>query len=170
MISFPALSEAFPTFSNRSRLWAFIPATPLSAEASEEIKSALRVFVSGWKAHQRPLKADFLLLNNRLLLIAADEDFEAVSGCATDSLFRLIRELDSRLHTEFLQRRSRLLAVPSPDGSYRLLLEDETNITEAEQHFCFKISVNSLPQLKQQAWEPFQKASVSVTNPFKGLL
>ncbi len=85
---------SFPTdFPDSSRLWVF----PLNKSLSDAMsfRQSVEQFVSGWKAHGTPLKAKVEIIDDQIVLIAADESTANASGCSIDSLTREITKLSS---------------------------------------------------------------------------
>ena len=78
-----------------ARIWIF----PLQTEAEEGRQSAiqqgLNQLVSSWKAHGVPLRGAAEIVANRFIVIAADEDASAPSGCSIDSMFKDVRKITS---------------------------------------------------------------------------
>lgn len=81
----------FESFPDSSRLWVF----SLNGQVpdSEKFQHGVQKFVSGWKAHGSPLKASVEIIDNQLLLVAADEEYSSASGCSIDALSKEISRL-----------------------------------------------------------------------------
>ena len=81
----------FESFPNSARLWVF----SLNGQIAdlEKYQSGLEKFVSGWKAHGSSLKAEVEIIDNQLLLVAADESYTSPSGCSIDALTREVTRL-----------------------------------------------------------------------------
>lgn len=93
---------AFDTLPDHARLWVFGTARPLSDAEAETILGRVDRFLREWNAHGHPVVGSRDLRYGRFLLIAADERATGVSGCSTDSLYRVLKELESNLHTGLL--------------------------------------------------------------------
>ena len=74
-----------------ARLWVFTLSRELSPEDRESIEHRLRKFVSEWTAHGARVGGAFEIRYDKFILVAADEEVAAVSGCSIDSLFRSVR-------------------------------------------------------------------------------
>ena len=48
-------------------------------------------FISAWKAHGTQIDASYLLIANRVLIIAVDEQSQTATGCSIDSLNRFLQ-------------------------------------------------------------------------------
>lgn len=84
---------AFEDFPDNARLWVF--SLNDRVVDTDKFKLGLEQFVSGWKAHGSPLKAAVEIMDNQLLMVAADESYVSASGCSIDSLTREIGRLAS---------------------------------------------------------------------------
>ena len=81
----------FETFPDTARLWVFSLNGPVPD--AEKFEHGLKKFVDGWKAHGSPLKAGVEIVDNQLLLVAADEQYSSASGCSIDALTREVSRL-----------------------------------------------------------------------------
>ncbi len=88
--SFPGLATLAPG----SRLWVF----PLRASLSKsdprcaELSSRLSSFLAGWEAHGAAVSGALEVAYGRFVLVGADKQSAAVSGCSIDSLFGAVRQ------------------------------------------------------------------------------
>ena len=75
-----------------ARLWVFGTQAALRAEQVSDIEKRLQEFVDSWKSHAADVTGDFLVFDDRFVLVAADQSITAVSGCSIDGLFRSVRD------------------------------------------------------------------------------
>ena len=87
------------------KIWIFVLEKPLSVTELDKLKAECLDFVANWKSHDHPVKAEFELYKNRLLIFKNDEDFNPIGGCATDKLFHFIQSLEKKYQTSLLNRR-----------------------------------------------------------------
>lgn len=94
----------FTDFPADSKLWVFIADEELETSAAELVKNYMSQFIPQWKAHDEDLKADFELIDNRFLIVIADESMTKASGCSIDTLTRFIKELESKIDISLTNR------------------------------------------------------------------
>lgn len=87
------------------KIWIFVLEKPLSVTELDKLKAECLDFVANWNSHDHPVKAEFELYKNRLLIFKNDEDFNPIGGCATDKLFHFIQYLEKKYQTSLLNRR-----------------------------------------------------------------
>ena len=104
MVIRPDFSGSFASLSPDSRVWIFQTMEALTDSEMSYALESMRDFLYGWKAHQAPLKADCDLLLSHFLVVAADESFNPVSGCAGDALHRKVQQLGEELGKDFFDR------------------------------------------------------------------
>ncbi len=79
-----------------ARVWVFTTAAPLAAEQSAAAGRVLGAFVGDWRSHGAPVTGGYDLIENRFVVIAADETANDVSGCSIDGMFRTVAEALAR--------------------------------------------------------------------------
>jgi hypothetical protein len=92
----------FSQLPDDARLWIFAAERPLSSEQAARVTAELDAFLDGWNAHGHPVVGAREVRYSRFLMIAADERATGVSGCSIDSLFRVLKELESATGTTLL--------------------------------------------------------------------
>lgn len=96
-ISFNALPET-------ARVWIYQANRTLSANDQSTVADYLKKATEQWAAHGAPLKSSFKLVENRFVIIAADESFNAASGCSIDASTHWLKELGNHLSVDFFDR------------------------------------------------------------------
>lgn len=79
-----------------ARVWVFTTAAPLAADQSAAAQGVLDAFVTDWRSHGHPVTGGFDLVENRFVVIAADETANDVSGCSIDGMFRTVADALAR--------------------------------------------------------------------------
>lgn len=79
-----------------ARVWVFTTAAPLTAEQSAAAEGILAAFVGDWRSHGAPVTGGYDLIENRFVVIAADETANDISGCSIDGMFRTVAEALAR--------------------------------------------------------------------------
>ena len=96
-----------------SRLWIYQSNRELTSSDEAQVEIALRQFVSEWFSHGMAMKADFVILHHRVIVIALDQTAAAASGCGIDKSVRMMDQLGQQMGVNFLQRN---LVVFEQDG------------------------------------------------------
>ena len=93
---------AFSSLPDDARVWVFGSADELSAESESALLFAVDGYLEDWRAHGSPLTVARDWRDRRFLAIAVDQRDEHASGCSLDALFRVLRDLETRLGTSIL--------------------------------------------------------------------
>ncbi len=86
------------------RVWIYTINKELSDEQLQQLSLNCESFVSKWTAHEVKLAASFEIYKKRLLIFKVDESAYNASGCSIDKLQRFIKEQESQLGIELLNR------------------------------------------------------------------
>ena len=86
------------------KVWTFLSNRDLSSQETDQLQTAGRMFVNTWTAHDNPLKADFEIFRQRILIFRVDEQLHNASGCSIDKLLRFVKEIEQQLQVELLNR------------------------------------------------------------------
>lgn len=96
--------ESFTALPSSARVWIYQSDRPFAPAESAQVALDITAFVSQWLAHKAKVIGDGALLYDRFVVLAADEDKLAVSGCSIDSTVRFIRELGAKYNVNFFDR------------------------------------------------------------------
>ena len=94
----------FESMPDSSRVWFYQTNKKLTESESEVAIDFLTRSIDSWVTHGMPMKGSFNLLHGRVLLIAADVDFQSPSGCSIDSSTRWLKDLGASLNVDFFDR------------------------------------------------------------------
>lgn len=86
------MTNLFPAFPDEAKLWVYALARPLAATERDMVRSRLDTFIRGWNSHGTPVRGAYEIVEDRFVLIAGYVD-DGVSGCSTDSMVRVMKEL-----------------------------------------------------------------------------
>lgn len=146
--------------SDEARVWIYQADRDLSEEEVRKINERLSAFTAGWQAHGKPLHAAADVLMNRWVVIAADEEVHAASGCSIDASVAEMRALSSELGIDFFNRtlvgwmeEEELRVAPMHDFWARrkaLLINDETTV--------FHNLAATLGELRAKTFIPFKES------------
>ncbi len=87
-----------------SRIWVYQCSAEFSSSDIQIIEKKLSFFLSNWKAHDNELQTSFLLLHNRFLIIAVNEDYNSIGGCSIDYSLKLVKEISADIGKNLLDR------------------------------------------------------------------
>jgi hypothetical protein len=94
----------FEDISPASRIWIYQADKELSSTQIKLAEEFLSAYCERWQAHGAPLKASFVIKFDHFIIMAADEDFNATSGCSIDDSVRAIKEIEKLTGVSFLNR------------------------------------------------------------------
>ena len=94
----------FDDLSLQSRVWVFQSNRVLAAEEQDSIDAHLKSFVDQWSTHGAQMHASHILLHNCFVVIAADEQKQAASGCSIDSFTALFKKFGEQYNLSFFDR------------------------------------------------------------------
>ncbi len=94
----------FGKINDYSRVWIYQSSRNLNVEEVRIISEALRAFTERWLVHGSPMQASFDIRFNQFVILAADEDVNAASGCSIDDSVRMFKKLGSELNVDFFDR------------------------------------------------------------------
>src|SRR5664279_1543711 len=111
--------EVLPAaFDGSSRVWIYQSNRKFTEQEGFQINEMLHAFVSSWNSHGTPVKGFANLFYSYFVILMADEQASAVSGCSTDSSVHLIREMEKTFSVRLFDRQ--LLAFYI-NGNFQLL-------------------------------------------------
>lgn len=98
------MNHEYKTFPDNSKVWIFQSSRPFDDDDVNFIKVRVDEFIENWESHGNLLKADFDVLHNLFIAVFVDEQSDRMCGSAQDRLVRLMKELESELEVELLNR------------------------------------------------------------------
>jgi len=87
-----------------SPLWIFCAGKLITESEKIHIHKSLTFFVQNWTSHGQPIQGSFDIIENAMILIAADSQCYKLSGCGIDKVVYYIQELGRELNINFLDR------------------------------------------------------------------
>ena len=88
---------------NSGPIWIFVSNNPLDGDKRTLFSYELNRFLSTWTAHEQPVSAQFEILENQVVLVAAD-DSTMVTGCSKDKLHHFMQAVGGKLGIDFFNR------------------------------------------------------------------
>lgn len=95
---------AYDNFPANSRIWIYQSNRALTPEQTNYANQRLEQFVNQWLSHGKRVHAWAALLHQHFLVLMANENIEAPSGCAIDSSVALVKELEQKFSVDFFDR------------------------------------------------------------------
>ena len=149
----PAELQGFP---DSARIWIFGVDRELEARESVQLLASVDGFLATWAAHGVPLRAARSWCYGRFLIVGADTEASAPSGCSIDALVGVLKQMETRLGVRFLgneavwfrDTRDRIRKISRPE--FRKLARSG-EITPAS--VVFDNSVTALSELRAGRWE-----------------
>ncbi len=87
-----------------NRVWVYLSETVLEEATISSIKTDLQLFLAEWNAHGTSLSSSFEILHHRFIIIKADEEKFAASGCSIDKQFQFIKGAEKKYNLSLLNR------------------------------------------------------------------
>ena len=94
----------FENINSDARVWIYQSAVELKIEQISGISEFLVSNLEEWSSHGASLLGSFSFYYNRILIIAADTNFNAASGCSIDTSSRWIKQINSDFELDFFDR------------------------------------------------------------------
>src|SRR6478736_3863574 len=94
----------FETLPDESKIWIYQSNRKFSDEEVAEIETALQSFVENWAAHGTGLEASFEIPYNRFIILAVNQETQAVTGCSIDSSVQFIQSLEQKYGVDLLDK------------------------------------------------------------------
>lgn len=127
----------FDSLEDSSRIWIYQSNREFSESEVGEIKDKTEEFIEDWLGHGNQIKASCQIKYNHFIIIAADHNFNEVSGCSIDSSVNFIKELESKFKLDLTNKLN--ISFKNNDNINIVSLSDFQNY--AKQH---KITSNTI--------------------------
>ena len=90
---------------DHSKVWVYQSNKPFSESEKEDVRYEIRQFVDNWTSHQMPVEAYGNLFHQQFIVLVANEENHAVSGCSIDSSVALINQIATKYDKDMFDRR-----------------------------------------------------------------
>lgn len=117
-------------FDNNSRVWVYQSNRKFTVKEAVQIEELLLNFSSEWNSHGSLVKGYANLFFGQFIIVMADETNTKVGGCSTDSIIRLIKNIEKDFHVHLLDRQ--LLAFIVKERIQLLALEEVNYSIESD--------------------------------------
>ena len=150
----------FEKMPDSSRIWIYQSNREFSGEEVNVIILNAKNFIDNWTRHGDDLKGSFTIVYNRFVVIAVDENFANVSGCSIDASVRFIKQLQSELNVDLLNKLN--IAFKTNDDVNSVSLNDFRSFIANDKITQDTIVFNNLVDTKadfESKWEVPAKES-----------
>ena len=94
----------FKELPEDARVWIYQSNRSFTPEEQAQLTTQLKAYLEEWTAHGSELWASFEIRYNRFIVIGANQNVHAVSGCSLDALVRFIQQLEQAYNVTLLDR------------------------------------------------------------------
>jgi hypothetical protein len=95
----------FDLLPDHTRIWIYQSSRKFNSSDIAIISEALSAFTGEWGAHGIQLSSSFDVQYNQFVVLAADEQQQAASGCSIDDSVRTIKNLGNKLGVDLFDRK-----------------------------------------------------------------
>lgn len=87
-----------------SRIWIYQSTRAFTPAEKTYLESTLANLCAEWVAHGNPIRSSFEIRYDHFIILYADENYNAASGCSIDSSVRVIKEISQTTGIDLFQR------------------------------------------------------------------
>ena len=95
---------SFNLLPPNAKVWIYQSDSNLSSTDVELIEKEVKFFLNNWSSHNKEIESSFEIRYNRFLIIGLNENINSASGCSIDKSVNFIKNLQSILKVNFLNR------------------------------------------------------------------
>ena len=150
----------FEKMPDTSRIWIYQSNREFNSEEVNVITLNAKNFIDNWTRHGDDLKGSFTIVYNRFVVIVVDENFANVSGCSIDASVRFIKQIQSELNVDLLNKLN--IAFKTNDDVNSVSLNDFRSFIVSDKITQDTIVFNNLVDTKadfESKWEVPAKES-----------
>jgi len=112
---------SFNLLPPNAKVWIYQSDTNLSIVDVELIEKEVKFFLNNWSSHNKEIESSYEIRYNRFLIIGLNEDINSASGCSIDKSVNFIKNLQSILKVNFLNRLDVAYKIENEINSISLL-------------------------------------------------
>ena len=120
---------SFNLLPPNAKVWIYQSDSNLSSTDVELIEKEVKFFLNNWSTHNKEIESSYEIRYNRFLIIGLNENINSASGCSIDKSVNFIKNLQSILKVNFLNRLDVAYKIGNEINSISLL-EFQTMIRE----------------------------------------
>ena|SRR5688572_25087749 len=95
---------SFESLPANARLWVFQASRKFTFEEKNILNAHLQAFTETWVTHGHPMQASFQIPFVHFVVLAADEGYNAASGCSIDDSVRTVKAVGAQIGIDFFNR------------------------------------------------------------------
>ena len=95
---------SFNLLPPNAKVWIYQSDSNLSNTDVELIEKEVKFFLNNWSTHNKEIESSYEIRYNRFLIIGLNENINSASGCSIDKSVNFIKNLQSILKVNFLNR------------------------------------------------------------------
>ena len=112
---------SFNLLPPNAKVWIYQSDTNLSITDVELIEKEVVFFLNNWSSHNKEIESSYEIRYNRFLIIGLNENINSASGCSIDKSVNFIKNLQSILKVNFLNRLDVAYKIDNEINSISLL-------------------------------------------------
>ena len=112
---------SFNLLPPNAKVWIYQSDTNLSIVDVELIEKEVKFFLNNWSSHNKEIESSYEIRYNRFLIIGLNENINSASGCSIDKSVNFIKNLQSILKVNFLNRLDVAYKIDNEINSISLL-------------------------------------------------
>ena len=151
----------FENIPDHANVWVYPASRILTDIEASKAEAMIESFVQQWLSHQREVTGSGTILNNRFIILTADEALTDVSGCSIDSSVRFVRQLEETFSIQLFDRTHMYFM----NDAETVEQTDFRNIGQAweagllkEQTMVVNLQVRTMGELRNQWLVPFMQS------------
>lgn len=160
---------SFDLLPPHSRIWIYQADRKISYSEKDIISSALTSFTQQWQVHGNPMKTSFKLYFDQFIILAADEGYNAASGCSIDGSVRALKSIGEQYNIDFFNRN--LVAFKKSNEIELIPMADLKRAHEKglwnDQTPTFNNLINKIEQIETQWIVPSRETWLNRYLPFE---
>jgi len=94
----------FDSLEDSSSVWIYQSNREFSNNEVIEITDKTKEFIEDWLGHGDQIKASFQIKYNQFIMIAADQNYNEVSGCSIDSSVNFIKDIEKEFQLDLTNK------------------------------------------------------------------
>ncbi|MFZ6012852.1 MAG: hypothetical protein ACOYXT_21080 [Bacteroidota bacterium] len=94
----------FESLPPQARVWVYQADRKFTTAEKAAINEHLKKFTESWAAHGHQLKSSYEIRFDQFVILAADESYNAASGCSIDDSVRVIKDITTFTGLDFFNR------------------------------------------------------------------
>ncbi len=95
---------SFDILPDTARIWIYQSGRKFTDNELDHIQEQVENFCQHWEAHGAPIRSSVKIFHHQFIVLAADESFNAASGCSIDTTLRLFQQMEAALGCTLLER------------------------------------------------------------------